>query len=424
MIVRELADEPLERSVPALRGAGGIDYTSEFLLDACKDIDCSPEEAERAARRLEFTRERARVYNNEQMAREQLDATHYMLLMTVRLMWMRSSRRARKLTTGGESDDMVQNAVLQFYKAINRFDWRKSSWVNYVSYWIDIGVRDVIYDWRTVRVPQNVQKDIVPLSRAIEGGIDSAHSNFLHATLDAYRMTDAWKAEGKRTGKLRDLYHARDQHPKFFAEDTDYGVATGARRETGEGTHYWRYNLFLLPFYTMPPSDPKQKFFHAFVPLDDGTSARWSFVWNVDRPITRADRALWHRGYGIHSEVHPGPEHRPVRNEQNDYLIDRQMQKEVNFTGIAILADEDYSVQESMGRIEPREMEHLGTTDVGIIKTRRRLLREASELAEGKAPHSAANGAVYSVRAGDVVLATDADWLNDEKVKDVMKATW
>jgi RNA polymerase sigma factor (sigma-70 family) len=173
VIVRELADEPLERSVPALRGAGGIDYTSEFLLDACKDIDCSPEEAERAARRLEFTRERARVYNNEQMAREQQDATHYLLLMTVRLMWMRSARRARKLTTGGESDDMVQNAVLQFYKAINRFDWRKSSWVNYVSYWIDLGVRDVIYDWRTVRVPQNVQKDIVPLSRAIEGGIDS-----------------------------------------------------------------------------------------------------------------------------------------------------------------------------------------------------------------------------------------------------------
>jgi phthalate 4,5-dioxygenase oxygenase subunit len=284
-------------------------------------------------------------------------------------------------------------------------------------------------DFEFFRVPEEHQfiswnRQECNFAQAIEGGIDSAHSNFLHATLDAYRMTDAWKAEGKRTGKLRDLYHARDQHPKFFAEDTDYGVATGARRETGEGTHYWRYNLFLLPFYTMPPSDPKQKFFHAFVPLDDGTSARWSFVWNVDRPITRADRALWHRGYGIHSEVHPGPEHRPVRNEENDYLIDRQMQKEVNFTGIAILADEDYSVQESMGRIEPREMEHLGTTDVGIIKTRRRLLREASELAEGKAPHSAANGAVYSVRAGDVVLDTDADWLNDEKVKDVMKATW
>ncbi|MEK9659566.1 MAG: Rieske 2Fe-2S domain-containing protein [Chloroflexota bacterium] len=297
------------------------------------------------------------------------------------------------------------------------------------TYMGDPASKPELPDLEFFRVPETHQyiswnRQEANFAQAIEGGIDSAHSNFLHASLDAYHMTDAWREEGKRTGKLRDLYHARDQHPKFFAEDTDYGVATGARRETGEGSHYWRYNLFLLPFYTMPPSDPKQKFIHAFVPIDDHTCARWSFVWNVDRPITRGDRALWNRGYGIHSEVIPGPEHRPVRSAANDYLIDRKMQKEVNFTGIAILADEDYSVQESMGAITPREMEHLGTTDVGIIKTRRRLLREAAELAEGKQPYAAANGSVYNVRAGDVVLATDADWLNDQKVKDVMKATW
>jgi phenylpropionate dioxygenase-like ring-hydroxylating dioxygenase large terminal subunit len=133
-------------------------------------------------------------------------------------------------------------------------------------------------------------------AQAIEGGIDSAHSNYLHASLDAYWLTDAWKEHGKRTGNLRDLYHARDQHPKFFAEDTDYGVATGARRETGEDDYYWRLNLFLLPFYTMPPSESKLKFFHAFVPLDNNTCARWSFVWNLERPIPRADIQMWGRG--------------------------------------------------------------------------------------------------------------------------------
>ena len=82
-------------------------------------------------------------------------------------------------------------------------------------------------------------------AQAIEGGIDSAHSNYLHATLDAYRMTDAWREQWQRSQNLRDKYHARDQHPKFFAQDTDYGVITGARRDPGEGQFYWRYNLFL-----------------------------------------------------------------------------------------------------------------------------------------------------------------------------------
>jgi hypothetical protein len=122
----------------------------------------------------------------------------------------------------------------------------------------------------------------------------------------------------------------------------------------------------------------------AFVPLDNDTCARWSFVWNLERPIPRTDLQMWGRGYFIHSELIPGPEHRPVRNYQNDYLIDRQIQKMVNFTGITILADEDYSVQESMGVITPRQNEHLGTTDVGIIKSRRRLLRGAADLQEGK----------------------------------------
>jgi phenylpropionate dioxygenase-like ring-hydroxylating dioxygenase large terminal subunit len=284
-------------------------------------------------------------------------------------------------------------------------------------------------DFEFFRVPENYQyvswnRQENNFAQAIEGGIDSAHSNFLHSSLDAYWKTEAWLEQGKRSGNLRDIYHGRDQHPKFFAEDTDYGVATGARRETGEDDYYWRYNLFLLPFYAMPPGGPKQKFFHAFVPLDNHTTARWSFVWTIDRPIPRADRALWDHGYGIHSEVYPGPEHRPVRNQANHYLVDRHMQKTINFTGISVLADEDYSVQEGMGVVTPRQNEHLGTTDVGIIRSRRRLLKEANDLKDGIEPYAAANGSVFHLRAGDILLPRDANWLADQKTKDVMTADW
>ena len=36
-------------------------------------------------------------------------------------------------------------------------------------------------------------------AQAIEGGIDSAHSNFLHSSLDAYWRTEGWVEQGKRT---------------------------------------------------------------------------------------------------------------------------------------------------------------------------------------------------------------------------------
>jgi hypothetical protein len=77
-----------------------------------------------------------------------------------------------------------------------------------------------------------------------------------------------------------------------------------------------------------------------------------------------------------------------------------------------------------MGLVTPRQNEHLGTTDVGIIKSRRRLLKESTALQDGTEPFSAANGSVYHARAGDVLLDKNAEWLEDAKSKDLMKATW
>ena len=259
--------------------------------------------------------------------------------------------------------------------------------------------------------------------QAIEGGIDSAHSNFLHSTLDAHRMNDAWRAQGERSGVLRDKYHARDQHPKFFAKDTDFGVVTAARRNTGEGQYYWRYNLFLMPFYTSPPSSPKSKSFHAFVPLDDLHTARWSFTYNLDTPMPAGQLAQMRQGSGLHSALIPGT-HRPVRNMSNDYLIDRVEQKNFTFTGIKGIGEQDFSVQEGMGPVVDRTKEHLGVTDIGIIAMRQRLLKEETALQEGAEPYSAAHGDVYRVHAGDTLLPAEADWETDERTKEALAAVW
>ena len=298
--------------------------------------------------------------------------------------------------------------------------------------WTYMGPRDLapeLPDFEYLRMPEthrfaswNWQQ--TNYAQAIEGGIDSAHSNYLHATLDAYHMTDGWREQWQRSQNLRDKYHARDQHPKFFAEDTDYGVVTGARRDTGEGEFYWRYNLFLLPFYTMAPGAPSQKFSHAFVPIDDHNNMRWTFVWNLNRPLLSSDIETWRNGSGLHAAALPGPDHWPLRNKENDYLISRDYQKRLTFTGITGTGEQDFSVQEGMGFITPRNKEHLGTTDIGIIKSRRRLLKEATALQDGEEPRAASDGSVYYVRTGDTLLKPEENWLSDEKVKAIQAAAW
>jgi phenylpropionate dioxygenase-like ring-hydroxylating dioxygenase large terminal subunit len=263
-------------------------------------------------------------------------------------------------------------------------------------------------------------------AQAIEGGIDSAHVNYLHSSMDSHRAQA--KAAAQRGlpggGDLRQLggLIARDMHPKLFVKPTDYGLLIGARRHTGEDKDYWRLNNFLMPFWTTPPG----RSMHAFVPLDDFHVARWSITWKVDAPYTMAEQAIMRKGQGIHSELVPGtvspslqwmpPGHVPTHNRWNDYLVDREMQRLETYTGIKDFGAQDYSIQEGMGIISDRSTEHLGVTDRGIIAMRRLLIDSARDLLEGTEPAAAHAPESYRVHGGQTLLPVDAHWEDAEEV--------
>jgi hypothetical protein len=91
-------------------------------------------------------------------------------------------------------------------------------------------------------------------------------------------------------------------------------------------------------------------------------------------------------GKGIHVALVPGT-FRPLANKDNDYLMDRQAQKEGrSFSGVEGFAMQDASVQESMGPIQDRTRENLVPTDQGIIMARRRLVAAAQALEKGVRP--------------------------------------
>ena len=97
----------------------------------------------------------------------------------------------------------------------------------------------------------------------------------------------------------------------------------------------------------------------------------------------------------------------------NDYLIDREVQKKgISFTGINGVGLQDQAITESEGRIFDRTIEHLGSSDAMIVRSRKRIIDAAKALRDqGVTPPGVDDPQVYRVRGGGVILPVDADWL-------------
>ena len=69
-------------------------------------------------------------------------------------------------------------------------------------------------------------------------------------------------------------------------------------------------------------------------------------------------------------------------------------------------------MQETMGRVADRTIEHLGISDTASIRARRALIKAACLLRDQDIePASVTDPTVYSTRSAAVVLPRDADWV-------------
>jgi phthalate 4,5-dioxygenase oxygenase subunit len=244
--------------------------------------------------------------------------------------------------------------------------------------------------------------------QAMEGGIDSSHVSVLHR--DLALVSDKTKGSVLRgKGKGRELVRA-DSAPKFEIRDTEYGLLIAARRNADENNYYWRITQWLLPWYTMIPAYGEGPLGgHAWVPIDDEHTWTYSINWHPARPLQREEVAEMRAGGGIHSPILPGT-NTPKHNKANDYLIDRELQKSgLSYTGIRGIAVQDIAIQESMGPIQDRTREHLGSSDTAVIAARRRLIKAARELRDAGTPPGL-DPASQRVRAISVVLPREASF--------------
>jgi len=248
----------------------------------------------------------------------------------------------------------------------------------------------------------------------LEGELDSAHAEILHRV---------FSTPGESVLPPPDL-----ARPTFEIELTAFGMLVVALRKM-QGLNYWRMTPFLMPVYTVIPSEiGATKIFTAAVPRNDTQMWGYTISWNPSRPLDEKDVFAVTVGSISHVNVEDGS-FRPVANASNDYLIDRELQARSSFTGIPGIRYQDLAVQEDQdGPLLQRDQENLGATDMAIVAVRNLLLEGARKLEKGIEPVHAFNSDEYSVRS---VVAKDVPvgvpwseiWSRGQPEKEVQLAT-
>ena len=243
-------------------------------------------------------------------------------------------------------------------------------------------------------------------AQSVEGALDTAHFSFLH--MPAPKVAEAIhpdaNADQRRLKWMRD-----DPMPRFSIGNHAVGfVAGGAARNADGDDLYWRISQFMLPNHSLAPNAlPGENYQgQTWVPIDDESCWIYTYVWNPERPLTEAERAKIESGHGVLAQLGPG--FVPLRNRDNDYLIDREDQKHHTFTGIKGVAEQDAMIQDSQGLIADRTREHLTPTDAATLRFRRAVLDGVKDLRGGTEPAAAKNGAAYRLRSGSWVASGSA----------------
>jgi phenylpropionate dioxygenase-like ring-hydroxylating dioxygenase large terminal subunit len=219
--------------------------------------------------------------------------------------------------------------------------------------------------------------------QAMEVGIDPAHASFLHRFLQDEDPAESYgkqfrdmaaNTEIPMTQLLRDY-----PRPDITVEETDYGMRLIALRHLEDGRTHVRITNQIFPEAICIPMSREMIITQWHVPVDDETCYWYSMFTSFDKPVDkevmRAQRLKEHRL----------PDYRPIKNARNSYGYNADEQDSETYTGMGLdINVHDQWAVESPGRIFDRTREHLGKTDVAIIRYRRMMRAAIACLKEGR----------------------------------------
>jgi phenylpropionate dioxygenase-like ring-hydroxylating dioxygenase large terminal subunit len=250
--------------------------------------------------------------------------------------------------------------------------------------------------------------------QAMEGNIDTAHISHLHQWNGIDDIPDDGSDKpGYPSNAMSWKFWRHDRAPRLELDETWYGYRYAGIRTTPNGNTHVRVTAYAVPYSTMVASIPFSVGHGMFVPIDDNHCWRYFVApksWRRPRDLGGANLFSIAPFTTPVSAYTDGivPRHYTM---ENDFQIDRDVQRTATFSGVADFVSQDLMVTESMGPIYDRTQEKLGSTDLAITRMRHILLRAARDLAAGGQPPAAGGGLDYrSIRGAEKILEPGEDW--------------
>ena len=251
--------------------------------------------------------------------------------------------------------------------------------------------------------------------QSMDGDLDTAHISSLHQ-FDAIDdiPDDGTDKPGYPSGYLSMKFWRHDPRALIEVDETWHGFRYAGLRVTPNGYRHARISAYIFPASTIIAQIPFSTRQIFVVPCDDHTTLRYNFTTQPPANPRGLGGPVFFSYEKYPFEMLPPNGVVPrTYTRENDYRIDRFAQKGLSYSGIADFRSQDAMATETAGPIYDRTTEHLGSTDVALIRMHRRLLRAAKSLADdAAAPLPALGGAgdFRAIRGAEKILGDAEDW--------------
>jgi hypothetical protein len=221
--------------------------------------------------------------------------------------------------------------------------------------------------------------------QSLEVGIDPVHTSFLHRFFHDEDPKQGYGKLFRDTSIDSEMPMTRIMRefprPRIEVEETGYGMRVITLREISAAQTHVRVTNLMFPNAFIIPMSREMTITQWHVPIDD-TRHYWyaiftSFGAPVDKDEMRRQRL----------QLYELPDYVPRKNKSNDYGFDPHEQAHDTYTGMgADINVHDQWACESMGAIQDRTTEHLGSSDKAIIAYRKLLRAAIDDAANGGRP--------------------------------------
>ena len=231
--------------------------------------------------------------------------------------------------------------------------------------------------------------------QAFEVGIDPAHPSFLHRYLQDAPMDDDGRGQYGRQFRAASVGEVQGERwpmtrvmrefcaPEIRHEAVDQGLVrlTTLRAMTEALTHV-RVTHAAFPATFVIPLSESITITQMHVPVDDTHTYWYSFFTSFAEPLDK-DEMRRQRLAAVSL-----PDYVPINGRHNGWRYDAEEQRTHTFLGMGeddINLHDQWAV-ESMGAIQDRTREHLGSSDKVIMANRRALLQAIETVRAGGRP--------------------------------------